>query len=94
MARRVKVGDVIEIPSEYGFAYAQYVRMIPRYGHFVQVFPGFHSERPAQVEDIVKLKPQFETIFPVGIALSRGWANFVENLPLFKTWPETIVFKG
>ncbi|MFM2279237.1 MAG: hypothetical protein RLZZ444_1468, partial [Pseudomonadota bacterium] len=37
--------------------------------------------------------PQFETLFPVGIAVARGWVNFVQNLPLFNTWPETIVFK-
>ena len=83
MAKRVQLGDVIEIPTAKGFAYAQCSHKHPRFGHLIRILPGFHQTRPASFGTFVKQKEQFVTFFPLGAAVHRGIFEIVthEEIP-------------
>ena len=42
MSKRVKIGDIIEIETKRGFAYAQYVMKVPEWGALLRVLAGFY----------------------------------------------------
>ena len=55
MARRIRVGDVIEIITSRGFAYVHitHIHKTERasYGPLVRVLPGFFDSRPSQFDN-------------------------------------------
>jgi hypothetical protein len=61
MARRIRVGDVIEIITSRGFAYGHitHVHKTERasYGPLVRVLPGFFDSRPGQFDGLVRQSP-------------------------------------
>ncbi len=82
---RPRIGDVIEIPTPAGHAYAQFTHKHdapPRYGALIRVLPGVFSERPSDFADLVKQPPVFMTFFPLGAACSRRIVHIVANEPL------------
>lgn len=79
---RVKIGDVVEISTCKGLAYAQYTHKNRLMGNLLRVFPGFHAIRPADFHAIVTGKPGFMTFFPLGAAVNRGIVAVVSNLPV------------
>lgn len=87
LAHRVKpqIGDVIEIPTPSGFAYAHYTHKHeepPKYGSLLRVLPGLHESRPVDFADLVKLQPQFITFFPLGAACKQKIVHVVANEPI------------
>jgi hypothetical protein len=72
MLARPKIGDIIEIPTRRGLAYAQYTHEIERLGALLRVLPGFFKARPPSFSDLVKEPASFVTFFPLRRALSRG----------------------
>jgi hypothetical protein len=93
MGKRVKVGDVIEIVTERGLAYAQYSLKKERYGALLRVLPGFHQTRPRDFSGISNQKERFVTFFPLQGAISSNIFEVVANeevpenarvLPLFR----------
>ena len=79
---RPKIGDVIEIQTPKGFAYAQYTYKHdapPKYGALIRVLPGLYQERPDDFKKIVELESQFITFFPLGSACNRGIVQIVGN---------------
>ena len=95
--KRPKIGDIIEINTPKGLAYAQYTHKHdkpPKYGALLRIFPGFHKTRPTDFSKIVTLDPQFMTFFPLGAACNRGMVKIVANtevpgvaakFPVFRT---------
>jgi hypothetical protein len=71
MVKRVKTGDIIEIPTKNGLAYAQCTHKKDQWGFLIRVLPGFHSGRPASFSGLVDQKESFVTFFPVQQAVSR-----------------------
>lgn len=79
---RPQVGDVVEIPTPLGFAYAHYTHKHekpPRYGALLRVLPGFYQSRPSEFVSIVQREPQFITFFPLGAACNSGIVFVVAN---------------
>jgi len=80
MARAVKIGDVVEILTTRGLAYAQCTHrhtQPPRYGYLIRILPGFHAVRPTSFDALVKQRDLFRVFYPLGSAISRGlvvWA--------------------
>ena len=82
---RPRLGDIIEIATPKGLAYAQYTHkheVRPRYGALIRVAPGLFAKRPADFSWVAQVEPQFITFYPVGAACSRGMVTIVANEPL------------
>lgn len=82
MRRSVKVGDVVEISTSRGFAYAQFTHKMPKWGALLGVLPGFHAERPADLRPTIGQRAAFQTFFPLQAAVGRGIFEVVTNLPV------------
>jgi hypothetical protein len=80
---RPQLGDVIEIPTPSGFAYAQFTHKHPRYGALIRVLPGLFLERPSEFAQIVEEMELFVAFFPLGPACNREIVKVVaeEKIP-------------
>jgi hypothetical protein len=67
-----KVGDVVEVKTRRGLAYAQFTHKHPRYGALLRVFGTFHRSRPDDLRALVSESPSFHCFFPLGAAVARG----------------------
>ena len=79
MGKRIRPGDVIEIPTSRGLAYAQYVLKKEQWGALIRILPGFFKERPSEICEVVKAKEQFVTFFPLQAAVNRKIFEVFEN---------------
>jgi hypothetical protein len=93
MGRRVKIGDVIQIPTKRGFAYAQYTHYHKKYSALIQVAPGFFKVEPSDMDAILELPPKFIQFFPLQASVDKkifkviGNYNVLESrltFPLFR----------
>lgn len=82
MAKKVRLGDVLQILTSQGVAYAQVTHKHPEYGFLIRVFPGFHKEQPKDFSVIVKSEPQFSSFFVVQSAVNQGLLAVVANVPI------------
>lgn len=94
MPNRARIGDVLEIPTSRGLAYAQYTHQLPQQGGLLRVLDGFHSERPANLASLVLGPLQFETLFPVTATVSRGIFEVVGNAPVPPERQSLPIFRG
>jgi hypothetical protein len=79
---RPRIGDVIEIPTPKGLAYAQFTHKHdtpPRYGALLRVLPGLFPQRPTDFSRLLSQRPQFITFFPLGAACNRGIVHVVAS---------------
>lgn len=94
---RVKIGDIVEIKTKIGLAYALYTHKHdrrPRYGALLRVIDKLYPSRPEPILQVVENPIRFSTFFPLGAALSRGILEIVGNtavpkqleaFPIFRT---------
>jgi hypothetical protein len=95
--KRIKLGDVIEIPlSANRLAYAQFVynnREPPGFGNLVRVLPGIFDRRPESFGEVVQQRERFVAYFPAQAAVRLGIVAIVaheeipgrfHSLPLFR----------
>jgi len=95
---RSRIGDVIEIPTPKGLAYAQFTHKHdtpPRYGSLLRVLPGLFPQRPSDFSELLSQPPVFTTFFPLGAACNRGIVRIVASepipshsasFPVFRNW--------
>lgn len=79
---RPRIGDVVELKTPAGLAYAQYTHRHdtpPRYGALIRVLPGTFDKRPETFTELVRQKERFFVFFPLGAACSRGITTIVAN---------------
>lgn len=79
---RPQIGDVIEILTPHGLAYAHYTHKHPSYGALIRVIHGMFDSRPEDFRKIVMLSLQFCTFFPLGAACNRGIVRVIANEPI------------
>jgi len=77
-----RIGDVIEIPTATGLAYAQFTHKAPLNGHLIRVVEGMWRTRPQALEEVVNAPTRFFTFFPVAAALNQKIVNLAGNLPV------------
>ena len=94
MGKRVKVGDVIEIPTERGFAYAQYVLRKEQWGALLRILPRFFEERPPDLCELVKEKEKFVTFFPLQAAVNREIFDVIENCDIPQSAKQFPLFRA
>ena len=80
---RPQPGDVFEIPTAKGLAYAQYSHECERLGTLVRVIPGFLARRPTDFSFIGR-RPDvaFFRVIPVSVVGWRRLAARVSNQPI------------
>ncbi|MBQ9226348.1 MAG: hypothetical protein IJ177_09210 [Fibrobacter sp.] len=83
--KRPKIGDIIEIPTRSGFAYAQFTHKHSMYGALLRVHNTVYQTR--QSLDVIQLvvsvrEPDFSVFFPLGAAVHRGIVSIVGNAPI------------
>jgi hypothetical protein len=93
MAKRIRPGDVIEIPTSRGLCYAHYSLKKNQWGALLRILPGFFAQRPKNICALVKEKEKFVTFFPLQAAVNRKIFEVVEfcevpesarDFPLFR----------
>jgi hypothetical protein len=82
MSKKSKPGDVVEIKTKRGLAYAQYALRKPRWGALIRVLPGFHNTRPDEFAVLVKQSERFVTFFPLQAAIDRQLFEIVAHEPV------------
>jgi hypothetical protein len=87
-SRRGKLGDILELPTRRGFAYAHYVAQSKEMGGLIRVLAGFHSARPEDLIAVASGKEQFSVFFPVKAAIAQGIFQTIGNVA-----PEAIRWK-
>jgi hypothetical protein len=74
MARRTKIGDIVEIPTAKGFAYAQFTHEHSRFGALIRILPSFFPVRPLKVDEIASSQEVFFTFVPLQTLVnSKVW---------------------
>lgn len=91
--KRVKLGDIIEIPTHRGFGYAQYTNRHPTYGELIRVFAGLHATASLRASAIVSEDVQFVCFFPLQAALRQGLVRVVCNVGIPQHLAEFPVFR-
>ncbi len=94
MAKKIRIGDVVEIPTARGLAYAQFSHQNGEYGALLRVLPGFHECRPGDFVDLVLASEAFVTFFPLQAALNRGIFVLVANHPVPEAALEFPLFRA
>jgi hypothetical protein len=82
MGKRLRVGDIIEVKTGKGFAYAQYTHRDKLYGYLVRVLPGFFEHLPIDVQSIANRPSIFVTFLPLQAAVDRKIFSVVENVAI------------
>jgi hypothetical protein len=80
--QKILIGDVIEISTAKGLAYAQFSHNHARYGVLLRILPGFFDTRPANLKEVVAHQELFVTFFPLQAAVDRKIFEVVANLPV------------
>ena len=78
---KLNVGDVIEIKTSKGFAYAQYTHEHKRYGSLLRVYSNCY-DAPVPIEiinEVVNERPTFSCFFPLKIALKQKIFPIIGN---------------
>ena len=99
LVSRVKprVGDVVEIPTPQGLAYAHYTHKHdepPCYGALLRVLPGLHTQRPADFSRLTAKEPIFSVFFPLGAACNRKIVSVVASEPIPETSQRFPIFRN
>jgi hypothetical protein len=97
LAKRIRVGDVVEVATSNGLAYAQ-VSHIHReersaYGPLLRVLPGFFLKRPAQLAELVSQDATVLMFCALSAAVRNGICEIVGNVPVPEKYREFPVFR-
>jgi hypothetical protein len=76
---KLNIGDVIEIRTTKGFAYAQYTHKHKLFGALIRVYGRIHKEKLADVRELSKERSAFSCFFPLGAAVNRRIVSIVAN---------------
>lgn len=84
--KRLRIGDIVEIVTSKGLAYAQYTHAHtkqPRMGSLLRVLRGIHPERPQGFAELAEQREQFSVFFPLRAALKQNIVHIVghERIP-------------
>ena len=94
MAKKVKLGDILQVLTSQGVAYAQVTHNHPDYGFLIRVFPGFYNKQPKDFSIVVDGEPQFSAFFVVQSAVNQGLLSVVANTPVSEKLQEFPMFRS
>ena len=67
----VDIGDVVEITTPNGFAYAQLTHDHPEHGAVLRILPGLYESRPADLAALVRQRERYVTRYALHYALRQ-----------------------
>lgn len=79
MAKRVKLGDIIQILTSEGISYAQLSHINKEYGYLIRVFEGKYGRIPEDWMEVVSRPVQFSAFFPLQSAVNHSLLAVVGN---------------
>ena len=82
MRKRIKIGDVVQVTTPQGYAYAHYSHKHAAFGSLLRVLPGLFREVPRDILALTRQLPRFLTFFPLQAAVSQGIVQVVANVPV------------
>jgi hypothetical protein len=94
MAKRIRLGDVIEIGTQNGLAYAQLTHIHPRFGPLLRILRGIDQTRPRNLRSVVGRETQFQTFFPLQQAVNRKIVAVIGNEEIPDPWKAFPVFRS
>lgn len=94
MAKRAKLGDVIEIPTSQGIAYAQFTHRDPQWGALLRVIDGLFQARVTDFEALVERPVLFSAFFPLQQAINQGIVSIAGNAPIRPDLEEFPTFRS
>ena len=78
---RLKLGDVIEIPTSAGLAYGHCTNKHEEFGELLRVFAGLYRRRPADLGKVIG-DVQFICFFPLHSAVKRKIVSIIGAHPV------------
>jgi hypothetical protein len=93
---RLKLGDIVEIRTSKGFAYAQYVNFHdrpPRYGTLMRVLPGIFPQRLKDFEQLVLEDGSYCCFWWAPRDLAERKIRLAANVPVPKEFRKMPMFK-
>lgn len=94
MPKRPRIGDVIELHTPAGLAYAHFTHKHRQYGALLRILQGLFTERPESFTALVQQQPRFSTFFPLGAACNQGICLVVGNEVLPEHTRDFPIFRG
>jgi hypothetical protein len=98
MARRIRVGDVIEIITSRGFAYGHitHIHKTERasFGPLVRALPGFFDNRPSQFDGLVRESPVSMMFCALNRAMRDGICEVAGSVPVPEESQEFPLFRN
>jgi hypothetical protein len=86
MAKPIQIGDVVEVTTSNGLAYAQvthkHTEKHSAYGPLLRIAPGFFATRPEGFEELVSQEPVAMMFCTLQAAIKRGVCEVVSNVPV------------
>ena len=82
MSARAIIGDIFEIQTEAGCAYAQYTHKHQMYGALLRVSRGLYKTLPTDFCALIQPPPILITFFPLGAALNRNIVRKIAHCPI------------
>lgn len=80
MAKKVKLGNILQVLTSQGVAYAQVTHKHPEFDFLIRVFSGFYNKQPKVFSTLIEGKPQFSAFFVAQSAVNQGLLSVVENI--------------
>lgn len=77
---KLNLGDVAEIKTAKGLAYALYTHKHKQYGALIRVLDGLHLSRPDDLSGLNKSSVLFSCFFPLSAAVDRSIVSIVGNV--------------
>jgi len=72
MAKRLRIGDVVEIPARTGLFYAQYTHSNAEYGALIRVLEGAFTQRPKDIQSLGLSPTRYVLFCFLQSAVNRG----------------------
>ena len=92
-----KVGDIVEIRTSIGIAYAlcshEHTEK-PKFGCLIRVFEPLYKARPNNITEVVESDVLFTTFFPLRAALKQGVVDVVSNVAVPKRLTSFPIFRN
>ena len=82
MAKRLRIGDVVEIPTRSGFFYAQYTHSNPEYGTLIRVLEGVYPQRSHDLPALGLSATRYVLFCFLQSAVNRGLWTVIGNCPV------------
>ena len=81
--RPLRLGDILEVHTDAGRAYMQYVHHKKPFGSLVQILPGLHREKPTSFSELLQSQDSYYAFLPLEVLVNESMISIVghEDIP-------------